>query len=70
MKALHMVTFTLVIIGAVNWGLMGLLNTNLVSTLLGSLPGAEQVVYILVGVSGVYLAATHMNDCKICSAKK
>lgn len=69
MKALHMATFTLVIIGALNWGLIGLLNLNLVTTLLGSVAGAEQIVNILVGVSAVYLAATHMGDCKICSKK-
>ena len=69
MKMLHMAAFTLVIVGAVNWGLLGLLNFNLVNVILSSVPGVEQIVYILVGVSGVYLAATHMNDCKVCSAK-
>lgn len=69
MKALHMAAFTLVVVGALNWGLVGLLNFNLVSTLLGTLPGVEQIVYILVGASAVYIAATHMGDCKICSAK-
>ncbi len=69
MKALHMLSFALVVVGAVNWGLVGLLDMNLVSSLLGSMPSIEMLVYILVGVSGVYLAATHMNDCKVCSAK-
>lgn len=69
MKALHMAAFTLVVVGALNWGLVGLLNFNLVSTLLGTLPGVEQIVYILVGASAVYIAATHMGDCKTCSAK-
>ncbi|OGH13286.1 MAG: hypothetical protein A2687_04040 [Candidatus Levybacteria bacterium RIFCSPHIGHO2_01_FULL_38_26] len=69
MKMLHMTAFILVIVGAVNWGLLGLLNFNLVNVILSSVPGVEQIVYILVGVSGVYLAATHMNDCKVCSAK-
>lgn len=65
MKALHMVAFTLVIVGAVNWGLVGLFNFNLVTTLLGGV-GLETVAYVLVGVSGVYFAATHMGDCKVC----
>lgn len=68
MKALHMVVFTLVIVGAVNWGLVGLLDFNLVTVIFGSL-GLEKLVYILVGASGVYLAATHMQDCKACSKK-
>jgi len=69
MKTLHMVTFALTIIGSLNWGLVGLLNFNLVSTIFGSASSLERLVYILVGLSAVYLAATHMNDCKICSKK-
>ena len=63
-----MVTFTLVVVGALNWGLIGLFNLNLVSTLLGMGP-LEKLVYILVGGSAVYLAATHIQDCKMCSQK-
>ncbi len=70
MKALHMVAFTLVIVGALNWGLLGLLDFNLVTTVVGSMPGLEKLVYILVGASGVVLAATHMQDCKACASKK
>jgi len=69
MKALHMVTFTLTIIGALNWGLVGLFGFNLVSAIFGAAPGLERLVYILVGLSAVYIGATHMNDCKICSKK-
>ncbi len=70
----HMAAFILVIIGAVNWGLVGLSgfiggNWNLVNLALGSMPQAEWVVYILVGVAGVYLAFNHKKDCKACSAK-
>jgi len=66
-KMMHMVAFTLVIVGALNWGLVGLLNFNLVNMLLGSWPVVEKVVYILVGVSAVYTLVTHKEDCKICS---
>jgi len=69
MKWLHMLAFILVIVGGVNWGLVGLMNFNLVTMLLGSMGGIEKVVYILVGLSAVYLAATHMNDCKVCAKK-
>lgn len=69
MKALHMVTFTLLIVGGLNWGLWALFNFNLVNTVLGSMPTVEKLVYILVGVSAVYIAATHMTDCKMCSKK-
>lgn len=68
MKMLHYVAFALVIVGALNWGLVGLLNFNLVTMLLGS-TGLVNIVYILVGASAVYIAITHKNDCKICSGK-
>ena len=64
-----MVAFVLVVVGALNWGLVGLFDFNLVMALLGSMPMLEKVAYILVGASAVYLAATHMNDCKVCSKK-
>ncbi len=67
MKALHMVSFTLLVVGGLNWGLWALFNFNLVNAVLGSWPTVEKLVYILVGVSAVYIGATHMNDCKICS---
>lgn len=69
MKGLHIVTFTLVIIGAINWGLVGLFNFNLVTALFGAIAGIEKIIYVLVGISGVYVIATHKNDCKICAGK-
>lgn len=66
-KMMHMVAFVLAMIGGINWGLVGLLNLNLVNALLGSWPGLERIVYVLVGVSAVYILATHKADCKICS---
>ncbi len=69
MKSLHMVAFTLVLVGALNWGLVALLNFNLVTALLGSWPTVERVVYILVGVSAVYIAVNHKADCKSCAGK-
>ena len=69
MKYLHMVAFLLLVVGGLNWGLVGLFNFNLVTMLLGSMPMVERVVYILVGLSTVYIAATHMKDCKTCMMK-
>ncbi len=71
MKNLHMIAFTLVIVGALNWGVVGLTNgtTNIVHMLLGS-TGLENLVYILVGVSGLVLAVKHMEDCRTCTSKK
>ncbi|MBI2594484.1 DUF378 domain-containing protein [Candidatus Curtissbacteria bacterium] len=70
MKALHVVTFTLVVVGALNWGLVGLFDFNLVHAILGSVAGLERLVYILVGVSAVVVAVTHPKDCRLCSPGK
>lgn len=63
---LHLTTYTLVVIGALNWGLVGLFNFNLVETVLGGYPMLVRLVYILVGVSAVYDFAMHKTYCKIC----
>jgi len=68
MKALHSATFILTVVGALNWGLVGLFNYNLVHSLLGSF-GVEQLVYILVGLSAVVIILTHKTTCKYCGAK-
>lgn len=51
---LSMLTFALVIIGGINWGLVGLFDFNLVTMLTGFLPGLDRIVYILVGLSALY----------------
>ncbi len=67
MKALHMVAWILVIVGALNWGLVGALNFNLVMYLLG-VGIAAKVVYVLVGLSAIYELVTHKQTCKACSS--
>lgn len=52
---LDKISFLLVIIGAINWGLLGILNFNLVHFLLGFLPVLARMVYILVGLAGINL---------------
>lgn len=70
MKALHVISFVLVIIGGINWGLVGInSNYNIINMLLGSWPVAEQIVYIIVGLSAIYIAATHKGDCKTCEVE-
>jgi len=67
MKMMHYVAFLLVIVGGLNWGLIGLFNFNLVMSLFGGMPGVESFVYILVGLSSVWLMFTHKADCKTCA---
>jgi uncharacterized protein len=69
MKTLHMVAILLLVVGGINWGLVGLFEYNLVMALLGGYPAVEMLVYVLVGLSAVYVLVTHKGDCKICSKK-
>lgn len=66
LKYLHMVACVLVWAGGLNWGLVGLLNLNLVESLLGM--SVAKLVYILIGLATVYVIVTHKSDCKTCSA--
>lgn len=50
-----MLALALVIIGGLNWGLVGLLNLDLVQLLLGSIPILAQIVYIVVGLAALYM---------------
>ncbi|OGI73621.1 DUF378 domain-containing protein [Candidatus Nomurabacteria bacterium RIFCSPHIGHO2_02_FULL_41_18] len=50
------VALVLVIVGGVNWGLVGLAGFDLVATLFGGMSGLSQLVYVLVGLGAVYLA--------------
>jgi len=55
MKTLNWITLILVLVGGLNWGLIGLLNYNLVEALFGSIPSLVNIVYDLVGLSTLYL---------------
>ena len=70
MKMVHMAAFGLLVVGGLNWGLVGLIDLNVVELILGVGSGLSKIVYIIVGISAVYIGATHMTDCKICSEKK
>jgi uncharacterized membrane protein YuzA (DUF378 family) len=45
----------LTIVGALNWGLVGMVKFDLVAYLFGGAPTACRIIYSLVGISGVYL---------------
>lgn len=72
MMSIHKVAWILIIIGGLNWLLVGLGgfmggNWNLVNLILGSWPMLEWLVYILVGAAAVYEIVTHRKNCKECS---
>ena len=53
MVILQKVALVVTIIGAINWGLIGLFDFNLVATLFESIGMLEKIIYILVGISGL-----------------
>lgn len=53
MKILYYIALTLVIIGALNWLLIGIFNFNLVDTIFGVSSIISRIIYILVGISGI-----------------
>ncbi len=54
LKTLNIIALTLVIVGAVNWGLIGFFGFDLVAALFGDMSLISRVVYALVGILGVY----------------
>lgn len=56
MKLINILTLVLVIVGGLNWGLVGLFRFNLVTTLFGEASMLSSIVFILVGLSAVYVA--------------
>lgn len=54
MKTLNILTLMLVIVGGLNWGLVGLFNFDLVATIFGAGSMLSRVVYILVGISALW----------------
>ena len=55
MKGLDYTALILTITGAINWGLVGLFKFDLVAFLFGNLSWLSRIIYILVGLSGLYL---------------
>lgn len=60
-KELNSVSMVLVTLGALNWGLVGAFRLDLVQTILGTSPALVQLVYILIGLAGLYGVYMMMN---------
>lgn len=54
MKALDYIVLVLVIIGAINWGLVGFFGLDLVAFLFGSMSVLSRIVYAVIGICGLY----------------
>lgn len=62
MRALKIISYILVIIGALNWGLVGLFNINLVALLFGEMTVLARIVYALVGLAAIISFITSYKD--------
>ena len=55
MKVFNVICLTLVIVGAIVWGIIGIFNFNLVDALFGTGSAFSRIIYTLVGIAGLYL---------------
>jgi len=56
LNTIDLIAIILVIVGGLNWGLVGLANLDIVAAIFGAMSALSRIVYILVGLSAVYLA--------------
>lgn len=54
MKTIDYIALILVIVGAINWGLIGFLNLDLVELIFGNMTVLSRIIYSLVGIAGLY----------------
>ena len=60
----------LIVIGGINWGLVGFLNYNVVTQIFGDMTTASRVVYGLVGVAALIKLFTWVKSCPACCKKE
>lgn len=63
-----MVAWVLLVIGGLNWLLVGAFGYDLVASLLGDMSAASRTVYVLVGVAAVYVLISGKKSCKSSSS--
>lgn len=59
-KILDCIALTVVIIGAINWGLIGFFSFDLVAFIFGNMSWISRIIYGLVGICGLYLITFYM----------
>jgi len=57
MKAIRIIALILVIVGGLNWALVGIFNFDLVAAIFGSMSIISRIIYILVGLGAIFIAA-------------
>lgn len=64
---LHIVTFILLIIGGLNWLVLGLFGWEIGVLFGGQMELVSRVIYVLVGLAAVYEIFTHKTNCRACT---
>jgi len=59
MNIIKLIALILVVVGGLNWGLVGLFDFDLVATIFGDMSMISRIVYVLVGLSAIYVLVTH-----------
>ncbi|NTV55091.1 MAG: DUF378 domain-containing protein [Candidatus Moranbacteria bacterium] len=60
LSSLDWVAIVLLVVGGLNWGLVGLFKFDLVAAIFGNFSALSRIVYVVVGLSAVYVAAVSM----------
>jgi uncharacterized protein len=69
-KTLHMVAFLVLVVGGLNWLLLGVFQWEIGALFGGQSEIIPRVIYILVGIAAVYELITHKANCKACQSSK
>lgn len=69
MRTIHIIAFILLIIGGLNWGLIGIIHYNVIAKIFGTGVLAN-IIYILVGLAALWELFRHPRHCKYCSVDK
>lgn len=67
MKALHIITFTLLLVGGLNWLVLALFNWDIGNLFGGQGAAVSKIIYVLVGLAAIFEIATHAKRCKDCA---
>ncbi len=59
-RALDCLALTIAIVGAINWGLIGLFSFDLVAFIFGNMSWFSRIIYALVGIAGLYIITFYM----------
>lgn len=67
---LHKISFILLVIGGLNWLLVGLVGWDIGMLFGGQMAMLSRLIYVLVGLSALVLVFTHKGTCKMCEMPK